>query len=113
MRRRRWMNETLIDHAARERFRLEWDANFAVTANAGSGKTTAISERLAAIALAPGGGERLAKTAVVTYTKKAAAQIGQRARQVLLRRLTDAGLADLTALDHLERTFFGTIHSFC
>ncbi|MDO8541402.1 MAG: UvrD-helicase domain-containing protein [Opitutaceae bacterium] len=106
------MNE-LIDHEARERFRTEWDRNFAVSANAGSGKTTAISERLAAIALAPAGAERLRHTAVVTYTKKAAAQIGQRARQVLLRRITESGSPDLRPLDHLERAFFGTIHSFC
>src|SRR5436305_5059314 len=107
------MSELLVDHAARERFRLEWDANFAVTANAGSGKTTAISERLAALALAPDGAERLRKTAVVTYTKKAAAQIGQRARQVLLGRIAEQGSTDLAPLDHLERAFFGTIHSFC
>ncbi|MBI4624281.1 MAG: UvrD-helicase domain-containing protein [Verrucomicrobia bacterium] len=107
------MNEPLIDRPARERFRTEWDGNFAVSANAGSGKTTAISERLAAIALAPDGADRLRKTAVVTYTKKAAAQIGQRARQVLLRRVSESGTRELAPLDRLERAFFGTIHSFC
>lgn len=110
------MSEPLKDQPARDRFRDEWDRNFAVSANAGSGKTTAISERLAAIALAPGAEERLRKTAVVTFTKKAAAQIGQRARAVLLRRLAErstAGDGGLAALDHLERAFFGTIHSFC
>ena len=86
----------LIDQEARDRFRDEWEANFAVSANAGSGKTTAISERLAAMALAPDGPARLRKTAVVTYTKKAAAQIEQRARQVLLRRITEAGSKDLS-----------------
>ena len=108
------MHEPLKDQSARDRFRDEWDRNFAVSANAGSGKTTAISERLAAIALAPGAEERLRKTAVVTFTNKAAAQIAQRARAVLLRRLAErpAG-GDLAALDHLERAFFGTIHSFC
>lgn len=107
------MPELLNDHAARARFRDEWDANFAVSANAGSGKTTAISQRLAAMALAPDGAERLRRTAVVTYTKKAAAQIEQRARQVLLQRLTADGAADLAPLDRLETAFFGTIHSFC
>ena len=48
-------NLKLIDQAARDRFRDDWDANLAVSANAGSGKTTAISERLAAMALAPDG----------------------------------------------------------
>jgi ATP-dependent helicase/nuclease subunit A len=103
----------LGDQAARDRFRDEWTQSFAVSANAGSGKTTAISERLAAMALAPGGAEWLKKTAVVTFTKKAAAQIGRRAREVLLRRLADERRADLAPLDSLERAFFGTIHSFC
>ncbi|CAM3070454.1 UvrD-helicase domain-containing protein [Rariglobus hedericola] len=103
----------LIDQEARERFRTEWHRNFAVSANAGSGKTTAISERLAAMALAPTGAELLGKTAVVTFTKKAAAQIGQRARAVLLKRVGETGGKDLAPLDHLERAFFGTIHSFC
>ena len=103
----------LADQAARDRFRDEWHRNFAVSANAGSGKTTAISERLAAMALAPDGARLLTKTAVVTFTKKAAAQIGQRARAVLLRRVEEAGGRDLAPLDHLERSFFGTIHSFC
>jgi ATP-dependent exoDNAse (exonuclease V) beta subunit len=107
------MNEPPSDQRARDRFRDEWDRNFAVSANAGSGKTTAISERLAALALAPGGAELLRKTAVVTFTKKAAAQIGQRARQALLRRLGKAPASALIPLDHLERAFFGTIHSFC
>lgn len=107
------MSESLRDQAARDRFRDEADRNFAVSANAGSGKTTAISERLAALALRQGGAEQLKRTAVVTFTKKAAAQIGQRARAVLVRRLAAAGRADLAPLDQLERAFFGTIHSFC
>ena len=107
------MNEPLRDQLARDRFRAEWAKNFAVSANAGSGKTTAISERLAALALTEGGADLLRKTAVVTFTKKAAAQIGQRARSVLLRQLAQAGRKDLAPLDSLERAFFGTIHSFC
>jgi ATP-dependent exoDNAse (exonuclease V) beta subunit len=107
------MSEPPVDQAARARFRDEWTRNFAVSASAGSGKTTAISERLAAMALAPAGAELLRQTAVVTFTRKAAAQIGQRARHVLLRRLAEEGRTDLAPLDHLERAFFGTIHSFC
>lgn len=107
------MNKPLSDQTARDRFHGEWRSNFAVSANAGSGKTTAISERLAAMALAEDGAELLKKTAVVTFTKKAAAQIGQRARAVLVRRLRESGRTDLAPLDQLERAFFGTIHSFC
>jgi len=101
------------DQAARDRFTNEWGVNLAVAANAGSGKTTAISERLAAMALSAVGAEMLGRTAVVTYTKKAAAQIGQRARSVLLRRMTDAGESEPAPLSRLDRAFFGTIHSFC
>lgn len=107
------VSRPLADQEARDRFRDEWGRNFAVSANAGSGKTTAISERLAAMALSPGGAALLRRTAVVTFTKKAASQIGQRARAVLLRKVMASGGRDLAALDQLERAFFGTIHSFC
>ena len=107
------MNRPPSDQAARGRFAAEWGTNFAVVANAGSGKTTAISRRLAEMALTSGGGEALRRTAVVTYTKKAARQIGQRARAELLRRMDGAGSRDGAALASLDRAFFGTIHSFC
>ena len=103
----------VLDHGARERFRTEWRRNFAVSANAGSGKTTAISERLAAMALDPEGVTELRRTAVVTYTLKAAEEIGERARERLLRRLVESGAEDLGPLEQLERAFFGTLHSFC
>ncbi len=107
------MSELPRDQAARDRFRDEWNRNFAVSANAGSGKTTAISRRLAALALAPDAAKLLRTTAVVTYTRKAAGEIGRRARQELLQRLREEGRTDLAPLDHLEQAFFGTIHSFC
>ena len=103
----------IVDQPDRDRFTHEGDENFAVSANAGSGKTTAISDRLAALAMREDGASRLGKTAVVTYTNKAAGQIGQKARAVLLKQLQVAGESDLTPLDNLERTYFGTIHSFC
>jgi ATP-dependent exoDNAse (exonuclease V) beta subunit len=53
----------------------------------------------------------LRRTAVVTYTKKAAAEIEQRARSVLLRRIE--GRPDAGPLELLDQAFFGTIHSFC
>jgi ATP-dependent exoDNAse (exonuclease V) beta subunit len=105
-----------VDQAARDRFCREWRRNFAVSANAGSGKTTAISERLAVMALDPAGAEVLRRTAVVTYTVKAAAEIAERARERLLQKLAagDGATGDgLAALEHLERAFFGTLHSFC
>ena len=107
------MSERPSDQAARDRFTREWDTNFAVVANAGSGKTTAIARRLAALALSREGAQSLRRTAVVTYTNKAAEQIRQSARRALLGELSQAGGSDLGALARLEQAFFGTIHSFC
>jgi ATP-dependent exoDNAse (exonuclease V) beta subunit len=107
------MTERPTDQEARDRFTGDWATNLAVAANAGSGKTTAISERLAAMAASEAGAEMLGRTAVVTYTNKAAAQIGQKARSVLLRRIADADGRGAEALARLDRAFFGTIHSFC
>ena len=101
------------DQGARDRFINGWDSNLAVVANAGSGKTTAVSRRLAAMALSKEGPAMLARTAVVTYTKKAAAQIEQSARAEMLRRLAESMEGGMGALTGLDRVFFGTIHSFC
>ena len=105
-----------VDQAARDRFCREWRRSFAVSANAGSGKTTAISERLAVMATDPEGAGLLRRTAVVTYTVKAAAEIADRARERLLQKLAAGDVPSgggLAALDQLERAFFGTLHSFC
>lgn len=107
------MNSGPFDQAARGRFASDWGTNFAVVANAGSGKTTAIAQRLAALAMAKDGSERLRRTAVVTYTNKAAAQIRQSARRVLLEGLAQSAGADTSPLSRLDQAFFGTIHSFC
>ncbi len=103
----------LADQADRDRFIGEWTRNFAVSANAGSGKTTAISRRLAAMALDEQGRDALKSTAVVTYTNKAAAEIEQRAREVLWKRLEENDAPDWRAVEAIDEVFFGTIHSFC
>ena len=106
---------------AQRRFIGEWWRNFAVSANAGSGKTWAISQRLAAMALAReegadghGAAPDLSRTAVVTYTKKAAQEMSQRARAALMERMQTRDASEgLAALAKMESVFFGTIHSFC
>jgi ATP-dependent exoDNAse (exonuclease V) beta subunit len=107
------MNSQPRDQAARDRFTEDWGVNLAVVANAGSGKTTSISKRLAAIALSSDGAQVLKRTTVVTYTKKAAAQIEQSARAELLRRMAAGAKGGAQALAAMDRVFFGTIHSFC
>lgn len=107
------MTADLVDAVARGRFETEWQQNFAVSANAGSGKTTAISKRLAAMAMDSDERAVLGQMAVVTYTNKAAAEIEQRAREVLLKKLAAMPHPDWAALEALDGVFFGTIHSFC
>jgi ATP-dependent helicase/nuclease subunit A len=98
------------DAALRRRFVEEVDRNFSVIAPAGVGKTKAIVDRV--IRIATGDRERafawLPNLVVVTYTKKAADEMHQRARNEILQRDVD-----LEILGRFNRAFFGTIHSFC
>ena len=111
------MIEATADHAARTRFREEFWTNFSVSANAGSGKTTAIAERIAHMALTAEGALLLPRMVVVTFTKKAAAQMRQRARAALLaalaHRRAEGQAVPARSLELLDHAFFGTIHSFC
>ena len=75
------------DHPQRERFITELDRNFSVIASAGSGKTRAITDRIATLARSERAALWLPKMVVVTYTNRAADEMRQRARQALL----DAG----------------------
>ncbi len=63
--------------------RLEGDVF--VDAGAGSGKTRVLAERFAALALGLGRVDALRRILLVTFTEKAAAQLGERVRRVLLR----------------------------
>ncbi len=115
------------DQAARERFARETGRNFAVCAGAGTGKTTAISSRIARLVLedALAGTNHAAQLVVVTYTKAAAAELRARALEtslIAIREPAAAGHGDLArpagsqaqrAVGGLQRAFFGTIHSFC
>src|SRR6266576_728710 len=96
------------DESARARFASELDRNFSVVASAGSGKTTAITERILSIARSRNAVEILPRLVVVTFTKRAADEMHQRTRQALLQE-------NLRQEVHtaFNRAFFGTIHSFC
>jgi ATP-dependent helicase/nuclease subunit A len=96
------------DIISRERFARELDRNFSVVASAGSGKTTAIIERVLSIARCPEAAEILPRLVVVTYANRAADEMQQRARQLLLEN--NLSVEVQTAFN---RAFFGTIHSFC
>jgi ATP-dependent helicase/nuclease subunit A len=96
------------DEFVRARFASELDRNFSVVASAGSGKTTAITERILSIARSRNAVEILPRLVVVTFTNRAADEMQQRTRQALLEE-------NLRQEVHtaFNRAFFGTIHSFC
>src|SRR5215813_10184705 len=96
------------DEQARARFACELDRNFSVIASAGSGKTTAITQRILSIARLPKAAEILPRLVVVTFTNRAADEMQQRTRQALLEEHLRQEVQ--TAFN---RAFFGTIHSFC
>jgi len=96
------------DEYVRARFATELDRNFSVVASAGSGKTTAITERILSVARSPNAAEILPRLVVVTFTNRAADEMQQRTRQALLEENLRQEVQ--TAFN---RTFFGTIHSFC
>ncbi|MBS0658502.1 MAG: UvrD-helicase domain-containing protein [Verrucomicrobia bacterium] len=115
------------DQASRTHFAQRTDQNLAVCAGAGTGKTTAISARIARLVLedARDGDDAAARLIVVTYTKAAAAELRARALAAALAAVRDpaaAGHGDIArpdalraqkALAGLQRAFFGTIHAFC
>src|SRR5437867_3775724 len=98
----------LSDESARARFAGELDRNFSVVASAGSGKTTAITQRVLSIARSVNAVEILPRLVVVTFTNRADDEMQQRARQILLQENLKPEVQ--TAFN---RAFFGTIHSFC
>src|ERR1041385_633610 len=96
------------DEHARALFASELDRNFSVVASAGSGKTTAITERILSIARSPNAINILPRLVVVTFTNRAADEMQQRTRHALLQE----GLRH-EIQTAFNRAFFGTIHSFC
>jgi ATP-dependent exoDNAse (exonuclease V) beta subunit len=98
----------LSDESARARFASELDRNFSVVASAGSGKTTAITQRVLSIARSGNAVEILPRLVVVTYANRAADEMQQRARQIILEENLRSEVQ--TAFN---RAFFGTIHAFC
>jgi len=99
---------TPSDQSARARFTTELERNFSVVASAGSGKTTAITQRILSIARSANAAEVLPRLVVVTFTNRAADEMQQRTRQVLLQENLHPDVQ--TAF---SRAFFGTIHAFC
>ncbi len=109
----------LGDAEARERIRSDHDTTLFVEAAAGTGKTTAVTERV--VAMVATGTARMGGIAAITFTQKAAGELRLRIRQEIEGRLkeidrdADAGVRNRleTALSQLEEASIGTIHAFC
>jgi len=104
------------DQAARDRISRDLGTTFLIEAGAGSGKTKSLVDRM--IALLATDRASIDTLAAVTFTRKAAAELRGRFQVALEQaRLAekDAGVRDRfdAALTGLERSFIGTIHSFC
>ncbi|MGH7914163.1 MAG: UvrD-helicase domain-containing protein, partial [Candidatus Binataceae bacterium] len=105
------------DQRVRERIRDDLDTTLIVEAAAGTGKTTALVNRIVA-ALARGRAE-LGRIVAVTFTEKAAGELKLRLRAEIESARSDPARdpnerARLSiALGQLEEARIGTIHSFC
>ncbi|MDM7995615.1 MAG: UvrD-helicase domain-containing protein, partial [Acidobacteriota bacterium] len=104
------------DKSARERIVKDLDTTFLVEAGAGSGKTTKLVDRIAALLAL--GKAQVHQIAAVTFTRKAAAEL----REKLQQRLEEQATGDpdpavrknlQAALADIGLAFIGTIHSFC
>jgi len=96
------------DQSNRDRFTKELERNFSVVASAGSGKTRAITDRILQIARAQEAREILPRLVVVTFTNRAADEMQQRTRQLILAEKLAPEIVSA-----FNRAFFGTIHAFC
>jgi ATP-dependent helicase/nuclease subunit A len=104
------------DQPARDRIRTDLDTTFLVEAGAGSGKTESLVHRM--IALLASGRTTIERLAAVTFTRKAAAELRGRFQVGLEKARAEAKEGPArerleAALTGLERSFIGTIHSFC
>jgi len=104
------------DWPERKLIETELDTNMLVEAAAGTGKTKKIVDRMVALVLS--GKCRMENMAAVTFTRKAASELRSRFQLELQRRArpesSGQGAGNIrTALEHLDRCFIGTIHSFC
>src|ERR1051326_94672 len=104
------------DQIARERIRTSLDETLIVEAAAGTGKTSELVRRIAAVLQT--GRTSVNHVVAVTFTRKAAGELRLRLRLELDRARavasTSSEIENLEdALKRLEEARIGTIHSFC
>ena len=105
-----------VDRADRQRIATSLDETLVVEAAAGTGKTTALVQRMVRMLVT--GRARMDGLVAVTFTEKAAGELKLRLRQELETARSgplplDERRALDTALSSLEEAQIGTIHGFC
>jgi ATP-dependent helicase/nuclease subunit A len=103
------------DQSARERITSELDGTLFVEAGAGSGKTTALVDRVLGLVIE--GRTELRRIAAITFTEKAGAELRDRIRGALERKAEsdsegEVGLRCRLALEQLDGSAIGTLHAF-
>jgi ATP-dependent exoDNAse (exonuclease V) beta subunit len=103
------------DQAARDRIASDLDTTLFVEAGAGSGKTSALVQRVLALVL--GGHVELRRVAAITFTEKAGSELRDRLRAALEKAAEhdhagDRGQRAREALEQLDGAAIGTLHSF-
>ncbi len=107
----------LADAAVRERIRQDFDTTLIVEAAAGTGKTTELVARIAA--LLRSGRSTLDRIVAVTFTDKAAGELKLRLRAELeaARQASETSAVERRRLEDalaaLETAQIATLHSFC
>ncbi|MBE3113428.1 MAG: UvrD-helicase domain-containing protein [Actinobacteria bacterium] len=106
----------LIDQKARDKIIKEINRNILVEASAGSGKTSSLIHRMAA--LLKSGKFKVDEMTAITFTRKAAIELKERFQQKIedsFRETEDEKEKAYLrkALYNLEQCYLGTIHSFC
>jgi ATP-dependent helicase/nuclease subunit A len=108
---------TTADQRVRDRIRDDLDTTLVIEAAAGTGKTTALVNRI--VSVVGSGRAELARIVAVTFTEKAAGELKLRLRGEIERARHAPGLTREVsarldeALRQLEEARIGTIHSFC
>lgn len=98
------------DQDVRDRIVAARGTNLAVEAGAGTGKTTLLVERVTDLVRT---GTPLSRLAVITFTRKAAAELEARLVRCLAEARADGEAWAVAALDDLPRADIGTTDSFC
>ncbi len=103
----------LTDQAERDRITTDFEATLFVEAAAGTGKTTALVERL--VGMIAAGVAAVDEVAAITFTEKAAAELRDRVRHELSDTVARGGVEGercQVALDQLDDATICTLHAF-